>query len=236
VSTRPATMSFVASRTAVSRPPEGAEPLLETMEAVRERTLALVAPIGDADLERVHTPLMSPLVWDLGHIAAFEDLWLVHRAGRQPMLRPELAQVYDAFETPRADRGDLPFLRRPEALEYLAAVRERVNELADRDGLGDGTVHELVLRHELQHTETMLQTIDLARLEGYRPPGLAAAPRPAGRHTGLELVEVPAGVFRQGARALGFAYDNERPRHAVEVAGFRIGRTPITNATFLEFA
>ena len=42
----------------------------------RERTLAMVAPIADDDLERVHSTLMSPLVWDLGHIAAFEDLWL----------------------------------------------------------------------------------------------------------------------------------------------------------------
>ena len=55
---------------------------------------------------------MSPLVWDLGHIAAFEDLWLVHRLGGEPMLRDDLAEVYDAFETPRAGRGELPFLGR----------------------------------------------------------------------------------------------------------------------------
>ena len=51
-------------------------------------------------------PLMSPLVWDLGHIAAFEDLWIVHRYGGRPLLREGLAEVYDAFETPRAERGD----------------------------------------------------------------------------------------------------------------------------------
>jgi iron(II)-dependent oxidoreductase len=228
-------MAAVPARTAVTRPPEGAEALLATMETVRERTLALVDPIGDADLERVHDPLMSPLVWDLGHIAAFEDLWLVHRAGGGPMLRPELAQVYDAFETPRADRGDLPFLRRGEALEYLAAVRERVEELALRREAGDDTLYELVLRHELQHTETMLQTMVLARLDGYRPPGWEPTPRVAAGHTGLELVEVPAGPFLQGAPAEGFAYDNERPRRSVDLEAFRIGRTPITNATFLRF-
>jgi iron(II)-dependent oxidoreductase len=38
-----------------------------------------------------------------------------------------------------------------------------------------------------------------------------------------------------GARAEGFAYDNERPRHERRVPAFRIGRTPITNATFLRF-
>ena len=76
------------SRTAVTRPPEGAEGLLATMAATRERTLGLVASISDADLERVHDPLMSPLVWDLGHIAAFEDLWVSGRGTGMAPLRP----------------------------------------------------------------------------------------------------------------------------------------------------
>src|SRR5207247_9588822 len=53
--------------------------LVDALAEARERTLALVEPIPVEDLERVHSPLMSPLVWDLGHIAAFEALWLVPR-------------------------------------------------------------------------------------------------------------------------------------------------------------
>ncbi len=34
----------------------------------------------------------------------------------------------------------------------------------------------------------------------------------------------------------GFAYDNERPRHTVALDGYRIARTPVTNATWLSFA
>src|SRR5438067_10723001 len=104
--------------------PEPARALAALTEA-RERTLALVAPLGAAELERVHSPLMSPLVWDLGHIAAFEDLWLVHRFGERPLLRDDLADVYDAFETPRAGRGELPFLKPDAARDYLAEVRVR---------------------------------------------------------------------------------------------------------------
>jgi iron(II)-dependent oxidoreductase len=227
-------MAAVPSPRLGTPPLEGAATLLADMDAARERTIALVASISEPDLERVHSPLMSPLVWDLGHIAAFEDLWLVHRHGGEPMLRRDLAEVYDAFETPRANRGDLPYLRRPEALEYLAAVRARVAERAAREGTGDGLLHELVLRHELQHSETMLQTINLARFERYDverrepPPG-------SGGHTGLELVEVPGGRCTIGAPTEGFAYDNERPRHEVALRPFRIGRTPILNATFLRF-
>ena len=86
------------------------EALTGALAEARERTFALVASISDCDLERVHSRLMSPLVWDLGHIAAFEDLWLVHRFAGEDMVRRDLAEVYDAFETPRAGRGNLPFL------------------------------------------------------------------------------------------------------------------------------
>src|SRR5436309_7107598 len=98
---------------------------------------------------------MSPLVWDLGHIAAFEDLWLCHHAGGLEPLRPDLMEVYDATETPRAHRGDLPYLRPREAREYMAAVRERALEVLDSADLSNGAVEwELVVRHEHQHNET----------------------------------------------------------------------------------
>src|SRR3954452_22425517 len=131
------------------------------MEA-RERTLTLVEPFSDHDLERVTNPLMSPLVWDLAHIAAYEDLWLCHRYGGLDLLRPDLAEMYDAFETPRCARGNLALLDRSGALQYLEAVRSRAEAVLERKGVGDGVIHELVLRHEQQHGETMLQAIELA--------------------------------------------------------------------------
>src|ERR1700684_2649733 len=169
-------------------------PALAALQEARERTMTLVAAVSDEDLERVHSTLMSPLVWDLGHIAAFEDLWLVHRYGERALLHGELAEVYDAFETPRADRGDLPFLRPDEAREYLAEVRERTIDVIDRRGVGDGVIAELAPRHEQQHNETMLQTLQLAQLHGYELPQ-RDLPDATGDpvFTGLELVEVPGG-------------------------------------------
>src|SRR5215204_1123593 len=118
---------------------------LDALGAARRRTLRLVQGVSQDELERVHNKLMSPLVWDLGHIAAFEDLWLVHRFGGEEMVRADLAQVYDAFETPRAGRGELPYLRCPEARAYLAEVRERARAATERRGPGDGMLHELVI-------------------------------------------------------------------------------------------
>jgi iron(II)-dependent oxidoreductase len=203
-------------------------PLTDALAEGRARTLALVERLSDADVETQHTEIMSPLVWDLAHIAAYEELWLVHRHGGEPLSRPDLAAMYDAFETPRAVRGDLPLLDRGQALAYLEDVRSRVPD-------GDSTIHELVLRHEHQHGETMLQAIELARLTP--APAVPRTPRPTapGGHTGLESVLVPGGPCTIGASEAGFAYDNERPRHREAIPAFRIGRTPITNATFLTF-
>jgi iron(II)-dependent oxidoreductase len=216
---------------------EPAAALPGALAAARERTLALAGAVPDADLERQIDPLMSPLVWDLAHIAAYEDLWVVHRHGGRPLLREDLAATYDAFETPRAVRGAIELLDAPGARDYLAAVRARALEVTAERGV-DPVLHELVLRHELQHLETMLQTVALARLPGFDPDfrrPAAPGPRP-GTHTGLEFVAVAGGTVEIGAPAAGFAYDNERPRHRVELAAFRIGRTPVTNATWLTFA
>ncbi len=240
-------------------PRGGAEALLEehyrsALSEARLRTLALVAPVTEDNLDRQHHPLMSPLVWDLGHIAAFEDLWLCQRAGSLEPVRSDLAEVYDASETPRAGRGDTPYLRREGVLDFMAAVRERalsVLERSDLSGGGSGTdagcsesfsgsglhangfVWEMIVQHEHQHNETMLQTLQLVGPDVYTPPrrGLPRAVEPGGPAT----VTVPGGPFAMGDPAERFAYDNERPRHLVDVPAFEIDRLPVTNGAYLEF-
>jgi gamma-glutamyl hercynylcysteine S-oxide synthase len=206
-----------------------AEQLQAAMEAARERTLALVAPLSDEQLEAVHSPIMSPLVWDLAHIAAYEDLWICHRLGGRALLRPDLAALYDAFETPRAVRGEVELLGVPAARQYLAAVREAAIETIAGHGAGDGFIAEMVLRHELQHTETMRQTMALA---GLLTAGEGVS-RPSGKPGWLTIA---AGSFLLGAGDRGFAYDNERRRHEVELPGFRIARLPVTNASWMHFS
>ena len=63
----------------------------------RRRTLGLIEHLTPVELEQVLTPILSPLAWDLRHIAAYEDLWLNHRLAGLPLLRPGLAELYDAF-------------------------------------------------------------------------------------------------------------------------------------------
>jgi len=228
-------MATTTATTAVRSdvPPNPVQTLAELQEA-RRGTLALVAPLSEQDLERVHSPIMSPLAWDLGHIAAFEDLWLAHRHGGKPLLRPDLADLYDAFETPRAVRGEIDALGPDDARAYLQEVRARTVEVIAHAGVGDGFIAEMVLRHELQHSETMRQTMALAGL--LSDEDQAAVDRPLGGLPDQEWVEVPAGEFEMGAGAEAFAYDNERPRHAVDTEGFRIARNPVSCESWMRFS
>src|SRR3954452_24833168 len=170
----------------------GAESMLAAMDEARTRTLALVTHLSDEQLEAQLSPIMSPLVWDLAHIAAYEDLWIRRRHGGEELLRADLAAVYDAFETPRAVRGEVELLGAGAAREYLAAVRARTAATLERVGTGDGVLCEMVLRHELQHTETMRQTMALS---GLIPDGEAL--RPAEGSDGW--IEIAPGSFEMGA-------------------------------------
>jgi iron(II)-dependent oxidoreductase len=111
----------------------------------------------------------------------------------------------------------------------LDDVRCRTLTVLERSGPSE--LHEMVLRHELQHTETMRQAMALG---GLLRPGEPALEPQVG--DGLETVEIPAGTFLLGAADADFAYDNELPAHEVELASFRIGRRPVTNASWLTFS
>jgi len=216
----------------------GAESLLKErirarLAEARERTLRLIAPVSTENLERAHNRLMSPLVWDLGHIAAFEDLWLCEYAGGLAPLRAELMELYDAAETPRARRGDVPLLNLAEALDYLDAVRARALDVLENADVARGAaVYEMVLQHEHQHDETMLQCIQLADARMYSlAPADPSPPLP----DGPETIRIDGGSFLMGATDAGFAYDNERPRHERHVDTFEIDRLPVTNGAYREF-
>jgi iron(II)-dependent oxidoreductase len=260
------------------------EAIADRLAAARRRTLELIEQLDDEQLNCVYSPILSPLAWDLGHIANFEELWLVRTIGGREPLHGELARLYDAIENPRKTRGELPILRDAELRAYLADVRERTLEVLEEVEIGvdaedpllrEGFVYEMLIAHEQQHNETMLQLLTM--VDGYEP--LSADPGPAAEPTapGPEMVTVEGGVYPIGAPPAdrgeggsgqgedmadretlppdrepsaagwgegaadrggpmaGFAYDNERPRHPVELAPFEIDRTPVTNGAYSQF-
>ena len=208
-------------------------------ELTRARTLtdSLLEQLSEDQLLLQVSPLMSPLVWDFAHIGYFEELWLLRELGGEPPARVEHDDVYDAFAHERSERGELPILRPQAAREYVADVRRRVLDLlptVSLDGadplLENGFLFGMIVQHELQHIDTMSQTLQLGGLPAPEPSG----PPPV---TASGDVLVQAGPFPLGAdEDAVWAYDNERPRHEVTVPAFRIDRALVSNADWLAFS
>jgi iron(II)-dependent oxidoreductase len=217
-----------------------ADQLLEA----RARTLLLVAPLSDEDLRRQHDPLMSPVLWDLGHIAHFEELWLTRNLDG-PIEFVEMPGMYNPFEHPRRERGALPLPGLKECRAIMDEIRGRVlarlaaTDLESGDPLlRDGFVYQMVLQHEYQHNETILQTLQLKQGAPYSPVA-RLEPAPAGVADTMPargaMVPFPGGRVELGTDDRAAAYDNERPRHAVEVAPFLIDAHPVANRDFFIF-
>ena len=214
--------------------------LAEKLAEARERTRRLLCTVSDEDLAAQHDPIMSPLIWDYGHIGNYEELWLLERAFGKSLSERELYEVYDASLTPRSERPSLAVLDRVSADRYLDAVREAALEALENADLGGevallkgGFVYHMIVQHEYQHNETMLQTLQLMKGEGYRPEALVELP--PGDPAEEEMVRVPGGPFVMGTDDRTRALDNERPAHEVEVAGFYLDKTPVTNRAYIEF-
>ena len=192
------------------------------LEHARKRTEALLEPLDDEQLTDQVSPLQSPLVWDLAHIGYFEELWLLRNGSGES---GGLGDLYDSFAHKRAERGTLPILPPAKARAYVTKVREEVLERLPELAHDDFLVG-MVAQHELQHVETMSQTLALA--------GVAGTDALPEVEAGGDVL-VPGGPFTLGSDE-PWAYDNERPAHVVDLPPFRIDRALVTNAEYAQFA
>jgi len=148
--------------------------LADVLEHARSRTEALLEPLDDEELTRQVSPLQSPLVWDLAHIGYFEELCLLRKAGGREPLSAVYDELYDSFAHGRSERAELPILEPAAARAYVREVREAVVELLPELARDDDFLVGMVAQHELQHGETMAQTLALAGLLPERPPEVTA--------------------------------------------------------------
>ncbi|HEV2643347.1 MAG TPA: ergothioneine biosynthesis protein EgtB [Candidatus Elarobacter sp.] len=218
------------------------EEIARRLTEARARTLLLVAPLSENDLRAQHDPLMSPILWDLGHIAHFEELWLTRNLAG-PIEFSEMPGMYNPFEHPRAMRAALPLPSLAELLRVAGDIRADVLTVLESADLGDasasdplladGYVYNMVLQHEYQHDETILQTLQLKTGAPYPAPRIqhmrsGGTPFPG-------MVRIPAGEYAVGTDDRSAAYDNERPRHLVALDAFEIDAGPVSNDAYLAF-
>ena len=222
-----------------------ASSLASRFAVIRGATEALAAPLSAEDCAIQSMPDASPVKWHLAHTSWFFETFV---------LEPYLAgyHVYDtAFRMlfnsyynavgdkhPRPQRGLLsrPSLDAIDAyrLHVDAGVRKllaapRASEVLD--------LLELGLNHEQQHQELVLT--DVKHMLSCNPlrPAYArlGATRGAADAPPLEWIEFAAGVVEIGHDGLGFAFDNETPRHRQYLDPFALGSRLVTNAEYAEF-
>jgi ergothioneine biosynthesis protein EgtB len=225
--------------------------LIETLRETRARTLALVNDLSDEQLIGPRLQIVNPLRWEIGHIAWFQEFWVLRLLGNQQPILNNGDELYDSARVAHDTRWDLPLLERDETLAYMGRVLERVIEqagntihgLTDADGYDQEYFLNLALLHEQMHDEAIAYT---RQTLSYPPPAIAAVNKAEfSRHdaTFAQIkndlraeAEMPGGKFILGSdREQGFAFDNERLAHEVEIAPFAISKTAVTNGEFKHF-
>lgn len=227
------------------------EGLLVALEEARRLTLDLVELANDDELRHAFHPDFSPIGWHLGHIAMFEELWVLQHAHGEEPSRPMESRFFDPALTPKENRGDLP--SRGWLLSHAAEVRRRTVEAlafdasrnADRPGAFSGArselsrdlfVYRLILDHELQHAETIAVVLRQRR----RSRREAAADRFGLPVSAPPCPERPPLRFEEAEVIVGNAdplvgYDNERPPATIRLPAFELDARPVTNGDWLQF-
>src|SRR5450759_1881755 len=170
---------MIASRLIIPAPssaPPSKQEIADLLTEARARTLLLISAVSDEDLHQQHDPLMSPIIWDVGHIAHFEELWLTQNLDG-PIEFSEMPGMYNPFEHPRATRASLALPTLAQMMTRLKKIRARVLDILDQLEWDDDNpllvgayVYNMVLQHEYQHNETILQTLQLKKGEPYNAP------------------------------------------------------------------
>jgi iron(II)-dependent oxidoreductase len=206
----------------------------------RERTLDLVADLGDEQIMGPRLATLNPLRWEIAHVAWFQEKWVLRHAGGLPPIRQDADALYDSMAVPHDVRWDLPLFSREETLAYLREVRDRIlARLRDRTPTEEERYFLLLsVFHEDMHAEAFTYT---RQTLGYAPPRFSDRLQASGGAVpeGGPLpgdVPVPGGAFTLGATGEEpFVFDNEKWAHPVRVEPFSIARAPVTQAEYAAF-
>jgi gamma-glutamyl hercynylcysteine S-oxide synthase len=212
--------------------------LRDWLKDARARSLALYADLTGEQLLGPRLAIVNPPLWELGHLAWFQEHWCLRYRGEGNALAPSLIDnadaLYNSAIVAHDTRWDLPLLTWESTQRYLENVLERVLERLAREG-DDPVLRyfaQLAVHHEDMHGEAFFYT---RQTLSYPRPKLGVGITQAERATAVAGdAEIEGGVFRLGAsREDGFVFDNEKWSHEVEVAPFRIARLAVTNADLL---
>ena len=235
--------------------------LLERFQAVRSRSVELIAPLNPEDLCLQGMADASPPKWHMGHTTWFFEEFLLKAPELKPFVpgyepadprwRFLFNSYYDAIGE-RHPRPELGLLSRPPIAEVLAwrgqvdqAISQGIVQAQqDSDQPGPAAWLELVelgLQHEQQHQELLLMDL----LDGFSrnplEPGYGPEPETLYESGWLEG-ESPWLSHQGGLVEIGhggpsgsFHFDNEAPRHRQWLEPFAIASHLVTNGEYEAF-
>jgi iron(II)-dependent oxidoreductase len=225
------------TQSAAEKPDMRGLPVL--LQDARERTLGFAHALTGSQLLGPKLAIVNPPLWELGHLAWFQEHWcLRYRPGaaKAPSILAHADQLYDSAAVAHDARWELPLPALEATLGYLEQVLDRVLDRLGREG---PTGHlryftQLAAFHEEMHCEAFTYTRQTLGYPARQDAETKVEPR-VGPYPGD--VEHPGGEFMLGASTDGasFVFDNEKWAHPVRLAPFRIARAAVTNAEFLAF-
>ncbi len=203
----------------------------------RERTLALYAHL---DLSRVAfpcIPIVNPALWELAHIAWFQEYWCLRRT-QKGELRPSLLEgadaLFDSGAVAHDDRWHLAYPSEPTLRRYMADTLDATLEALARRPDDERYFFRLALLHEDMHGEALLMTLQTLALP---MPSVGATSAPANAESMRRDIAFAGGEFFQGTAPHGaqFVFDNEKWAHRVRVAPFAMASLPVSQGEFRAF-
>src|ERR1041385_498235 len=101
-------------------------------QEARRRTIELYADLSDRAMAVPYLRIINPPLWELGHVAWFQEHWVLRRALGRPPMREDGDALYDSAKVPHATRWSLPLPSRRGTLAYLTNVRDAVLSVLER--------------------------------------------------------------------------------------------------------
>jgi iron(II)-dependent oxidoreductase len=223
-------------------PRQSRDELIAWVADARQRTMELVADLDDDQLMGPQMAIVNPLLWEIGHVAWFQEKWVLRHAAHKEPVDARADALYDSAAIAHDTRWDLPLFNRRETLRYMERVRDGVIEhlLGTKPSSDDVYFTLLSVFHEDMHTEAFTYT---RQTHAYSAPRLGvqdSPPKPtttpSNQHQMKSDVHVSGGTFELGApREEPFVFDNEKWAHPVEIRPFAIAQAPVTQEEFAAF-
>ena len=108
----------------------------------RQRTLDLLADLSDAQLMGAKLDIVNPLLWEIGHIAWFQEKWVLRHVLGRPSIRSDSDALWDSMAIAHDTRWDLPLPTRQETIDYMGRVNNAILETLERRTILAGAVWE----------------------------------------------------------------------------------------------